>query len=476
MKRLLVFVVVGLLVLPIAFVMFFGGRSEPELDLASNNPCGNYQTGWVAPMAAQYHLTSGYGGRRNPTGRGGDFHTGQDLAGPPGAKVVAASAGTVTRVVDLGKRSFGKYIVIQHLGDTKTFYAHLSQQLVKVNQKVSAGQVIGVQGSTGRSTGPHLHFEVRVNGSTVNPVKWLSSQGLSLDGSASTAVRTPAVTPNLSREQLQNATLIINVGQQMGVPQRGLVIAVATAMQESSLKNINHGDRDSLGLFQQRPSQGWGTPGQIMDPKYAAKRFYTGLLKVRGWQTMSLTKAAQSVQRSAFPNAYAKHEKLAASIVSIRSGNTECAQPLAGNSAGEKAANAALKYLGTPYSWGGGGVGGPSKGICCSPGGHDARRTVGFDCSGLSQYAWWAATGIKIPRTARKQHKALVDVPRNQIQAGDLLFFKGSMHVGIADGKGGMIHAPRSNKNVEVVPNVLSNKYWSRHFAGAARPRLKPKA
>ncbi|MEV6925533.1 M23 family metallopeptidase [Dactylosporangium sp. NPDC051485] len=114
---------------------------------------------------------------------------------------------------------------------------------------------------------------------------------------------------------LHNAAIIVGVGQRLQVPPRGWVIAVATAMQESSLTNLDHGDRDSLGLFQQRPSQGWGSREQILDPVYASTKFYERLLKVSGWERMDLTDAAQAVQRSATPGAYAKHETYAEQIV-----------------------------------------------------------------------------------------------------------------------------------------------------------------
>jgi murein DD-endopeptidase MepM/ murein hydrolase activator NlpD len=120
-------------------------------------------------------------------------------------------------------------------------------------------------------------------------------------------------------EQVRNAAIIIRAGQDMAVPPRGWVIAVATAMQESSL--VNHGDlgprndHDSLGLFQQRPSQGWGTPEQIMDPVYSSKKFYSKLIQLPNWETLPLTVAAQRVQISAYPNAYAKHEPTATQIV-----------------------------------------------------------------------------------------------------------------------------------------------------------------
>jgi murein DD-endopeptidase MepM/ murein hydrolase activator NlpD len=128
----------------------------------------------------------------------------------------------------------------------------------------------------------------------------------------------------LSEEQVRNAAIIVRVGQDMKIPPRGWVIAVATAMQESSLRNLPHlgsrNDHDSLGLFQQRPSTGWGAPAQILDPQYASKKFYEKLLTVPGWERMSLTRAAQRVQRSAYPNAYAKHEQLASTVVNSLTG------------------------------------------------------------------------------------------------------------------------------------------------------------
>jgi LysM repeat protein len=119
----------------------------------------------------------------------------------------------------------------------------------------------------------------------------------------------------LTSEQEGNARIIIQVGREQGVPDYGIIIALATAMQESSLRNIDYGDRDSVGLFQQRTSTGWGTIEEIMDPYHSAYLFYQGrsgytrgLLDISGWQSMALTVAAQSVQVSAYPNAYAKWE------------------------------------------------------------------------------------------------------------------------------------------------------------------------
>jgi len=112
----------------------------------------------------------------------------------------------------------------------------------------------------------------------------------------------------LSPDQAQNAALIGAMGVQRGLPARAVTIALATALQESRLVNIDYGDRDSLGLFQQRPSQGWGTPEQVQDPVYATGRFYDGLVTIEGYENLPITEAAQAVQRSGFPDAYAQHE------------------------------------------------------------------------------------------------------------------------------------------------------------------------
>lgn len=121
-------------------------------------------------------------------------------------------------------------------------------------------------------------------------------------------------------EQVANAQIVVNVGLQMGVPARGWVIAVATAMQESGLRNVPGGDRDSIGLFQQRPSEGWGTPDQLADPAYQAGSFFNKLLAIDGWLDMPLTEAAQQVQISAYPQAYAKWEDDAAALVRVVAG------------------------------------------------------------------------------------------------------------------------------------------------------------
>ncbi|MGC4879985.1 hypothetical protein ACLQ26_27420 [Micromonospora sp. DT43] len=123
----------------------------------------------------------------------------------------------------------------------------------------------------------------------------------------------------LDDAQLDNARKIVDAAKKTGVGDRGAVIGVATSLQESKLYNLGHlgayNDHDSQGLFQQRPSSGWGTPEQITDPEYAATAFFSALKNVGGWQDLPLTAAAQTVQVSAFPYAYAQWEEQAADVV-----------------------------------------------------------------------------------------------------------------------------------------------------------------
>jgi hypothetical protein len=128
---------------------------------------------------------------------------------------------------------------------------------------------------------------------------------------------------DLSTEQSENATLIAAIGIRRGLPARAVTIALATAIQESKLTNLNHGDRDSLGLFQQRPSMGWGTPTQVQDPYHATNAFYDALVKIPDYESMRITEAAQKVQRSGFPEAYGNHEIDARALASVLTGYSQ---------------------------------------------------------------------------------------------------------------------------------------------------------
>ena len=141
-------------------------------------------------------------------------------------------------------------------------------------------------------------------------------------------VRTPGCTVALpgqtsytfTPEQMDSAATIAGVGTKLGLPPHAATVALATALQESKLRNLEGGDRDSVGLFQQRPSQGWGTVAQLRDPVYAATAFYEKLEKLPGWETLPITEAAQEIQRSGVPDAYAQWEPQARAMAAAFTG------------------------------------------------------------------------------------------------------------------------------------------------------------
>nr|WP_042179007.1 C40 family peptidase [Kibdelosporangium sp. MJ126-NF4]CEL13570.1 hypothetical protein [Kibdelosporangium sp. MJ126-NF4]CTQ99256.1 hypothetical protein [Kibdelosporangium sp. MJ126-NF4] len=241
---------------------------------------------------------------------------------------------------------------------------------------------------------------------------------------------------DLSEEQLGNAVLIIQVGRELIMPPYGQQVAVATAMQESRLRNLTYGDRDSLGLFQQRPSMGWGTREQILDPRYASTMFYTRLKDVPGWQDMPLWQAAQAVQRSGFPYAYQQWAQLAADLVQRHGGGLTCVTP--GWPHIEAAIQHATAQVGKPYVWG-------------------ATGPDAYDCSGL-MLASWAATGVTLNRTSRDQWRNGDPYPLDQATRGDLLFWSydgtpaGIHHVAMYLGDGTIIEAQQTGVPVHIRP------------------------
>jgi hypothetical protein len=123
-------------------------------------------------------------------------------------------------------------------------------------------------------------------------------------------------------EQAHFASIIAGVSVRRGLSPRAASIALATAYQETGIRNLTYGDRDSVGLFQQRPSQGWGTKQQLMDPSYAAGRFYDALVKIKDWETEDINNVAQKVQRSGYPEAYNDHEADARVLASALTGQS----------------------------------------------------------------------------------------------------------------------------------------------------------
>jgi hypothetical protein len=211
----------------------------------------------------------------------------------------------------------------------------------------------------------------------------------------------------LDTVQMANAATITAVGIRRGMPERAVVIALATALQESKLENLEDGDRDSVGLFQQRPSQGWGTPEKIQDPRYAADRFYTALKKVKGWQKMRVTDAAQRVQRSAYPNAYEKWADesavLAKALTGRATGAVACT--VSGSPVLRGTAAAAALLAGLKLDWG--------TGLAKTPA---AAQTAGLtvavtDASTGWRYAHWLVshasdTGLERVRFADLEWQA----------------------------------------------------------------------
>ncbi|BBG05739.1 MULTISPECIES: C40 family peptidase [Pseudonocardia] len=300
-------------------------------------------------------------------------------------------------------------------------------------------------------------------------------------------------------EQTENAATIVNRVVQRSLPRRAAVIAISTTIVESQLVNVGHGDRDSLGLYQQRPSQGWGSPAQILNPVAATDTFLDRLVELPGWASMAPGQAAQAVQRSAFPDRYAPQEEPAAALVDqfwvgpdnpvpgptgapnvqLASSVYACPDqggagvPLAPSNIDPKqlppgftppadpaqraAVTYALAQLGKPYVWG-------------------AKGPDGFDCSGL-MLAAWASAGVPIPAGTVNQKNAGTPASPANIAPGDLVFIPGSLgspsnprHVGMYVGQGLVVNAYDSSTGVVLQP--LSD--WAdeithvRHIAGPA--------
>lgn len=327
-----------------------------------------------------------------------------------------------------------------------------------------------------------------------------------LDGGATGTVSDPGLDD--PDEQVPNAKTIQATGVAMNIPARGQIVALATASQESGLRNLTYGDRDSLGLFQQRPSQGWGTATEILDPVHASTEFYAALQQVSGWQSMTVTQAAQAVQKSGLPDAYAKWEPLATALQkaieplltktstaspspspsgSGGSGSTEPSNPGSCTSSGngtdfgtippgsapagytipadappqvQTALRWAMGQLGTQYQWGG---------SCKDSHGPDPMGRC--DCSSLMQMAYKAA-GMSLTRTTFTQVAEGKPVAVDALQAGDLVFTAGSDgsaaspgHVGMFMGSGLIINAPHTGAVVSV--DTLAS--WQSQIVAARR-------
>jgi cell wall-associated NlpC family hydrolase len=284
----------------------------------------------------------------------------------------------------------------------------------------------------------------------------------------------------VSIAQMNDAQVIYDVSVGLGLPQRAAVIAEATSMQESRLLDLPSGTSDSLGLFQQRPSMGWGPPAEIMQPVYAATQFYAALVKVPGWPSLPLTVAAQAVQASKYPSAYAKWEPLGDALAATFSGEADnCltdngigggvpvsgiplpkgfALPPGTPAAVVTAIAYATAQVGKPYIWAGVGP-------------------AGYDCSGLVMMAYRAAR-IDLPRTTYQQvHAGTAVCTLSQLQPGDLLFTPGAdgtlehpghvgMFIGSYHGQGLVVQAPETGEDIKITP---LGGYWAQQTVAIRR-------
>ncbi|MDV6013818.1 NlpC/P60 family protein [Haloechinothrix sp. LS1_15] len=218
---------------------------------------------------------------------------------------------------------------------------------------------------------------------------------------------------NLNEEQLGVVSLIISIGQERDLPPRAWQIAIQAGMTESRLRNLPYGDRDSLGIFQMRPSMGWGTPEQVLDPPYQVNKFYDVMEGVPDWQNRRPGDVAQAVERSAFPDRYHDWESMAVHLVEelgevddpAGCGELDAAHAntVPPNGAAETAIRFALGERGKPYVWG-------------------ATGPDAYDCSGLLLRAYEAA-GVTMPRVSRDQYRAGAMLPVEQAAPGDLVFW-----------------------------------------------------
>jgi cell wall-associated NlpC family hydrolase len=214
---------------------------------------------------------------------------------------------------------------------------------------------------------------------------------------------------NLTPESRGIVGQIVSIGKSRNLAPRAWQVAIQAGMTESGLRNLTYGDRDSLGIFQMRPSMGWGTPAQLGDTAYEVNKFYDVLLAVPGWAQMRPGEAAQSVERSQFPTRYNAWEAMAASLVQNVgqvADATGCGEGIGAALPPSKTAATAIQFAlsqqGKPYVWG---ATGPNS----------------YDCSGLMLRAFGAA-GITLDRVSQDQYKDGAMLPVRTAQPGDLLF------------------------------------------------------
>lgn len=262
-----------------------------------------------------------------------------------------------------------------------------------------------------------------------------STLGPSTDGAGAGAQDAAS----LSEDSVRIVQRIVEIGQQRNLPPRAWQVAIQAGKTESNLRNLEHGDRDSLGIFQMRPSMGWGTVEQVTDVDYQINKFFDVLMEIPDWEELRPGTAAQSVERSAYPTRYHEWEPMAAHLVSTEGdveGVSDCGDLPSPSVMAGKAIDFAEAQVGKPYVWG---AAGPHT----------------FDCSGLTQQAWKDA-GVDIPKYSRTQFaQGGAHVSLDEAQPGDLVFWgygrdPGAIHhVALYLGDNEILHAPQPGESVE---------------------------
>lgn len=274
------------------------------------------------PIVGGFVVTSEFGMRW------GRLHDGIDVSSGGGAQIVAAQGGTVSAVGSDGPSTGrGNFVHIDAGAGVVHGYFHLAAvPALSVGEVVGTGQLLGIEGNTGHSTGPHLHFQVHVNSVPTNPRDWLTANGVEVPPLGGRGIGPPPGAPvdpedsgggsvpppgfptrlaGYNQEQLINAAWIIKAGQSLHLDAWSIQVGVMTAMGESSLRVLNYGDGpgpDSRGLFQQRDP--WGPLSVRMDPTGSSLLFFNALLKVPGYRSLEPTIAAHKVQINADPYHY----------------------------------------------------------------------------------------------------------------------------------------------------------------------------
>jgi LysM repeat protein len=301
----------------------------------------------VSAIAARYGLTAAKVLALNGLSWNSIIHPGQhlrlSLSSSPSAVIETASTSSTYHVVQgdtvsaiAAKRGVPTSTILQanDLTSTSVIYPGQTLRIPERSGVVASSTAVSSTASGSSRSGSSSAKKVTITaGQTLGSIaaahgvtvsSLLAANGLTYTSTiyAGGTLVIPAGAPVLDATQRANAATIVSVGRSLGVPARGIVIALAAAMTESNLENLSYGDRDSVGLFQQRPSQGWGTAAELQNTTYAARLFFggpqspnkgttAGLLDIPGWEKMSVTQAAQAVQKSAYPSAYGQWQQAA---------------------------------------------------------------------------------------------------------------------------------------------------------------------